>query len=934
MAEWRSQYCSTDNEYILFRIWVKETATNVIANTSTISIDVYAWRTNNYTTNYGGGCNVKIDGVARGYQYWSWNEKPVYYDSDTFLYSESGIVINHNANGTKSINVQATCEWYADGSIYIDSAWQGFDITLTALDRAAPTVSVSTSNVGVSSFTVSGSSNVVCDRWDYSINNGSSWTNFSTTSGTSASTTITGLSPNTTYNTKVRARKTSNQVYGTSSTTSPKTLGNAILNSVNTMTVDNSTAQIVLNATIYVPSYTHSIAIKNGNTTVLTLTGVTLSNGSNTITLTAAQRSTILTHMALIKTFTATYVLTTYSGSTQIGSSSSKTATVQTTSANSAPTFTGFTYHDNNSAVVSVTGNNQIMVQNASTVRINATAATAKNGASISSYSVSFGNLSTSSSSTTITMGTITTSGTVTMTVTAIDSRGYSTSRSTNVTVIAYSKIAFTSSTIRRVNEVENTIQLSFAGNRKAIVVGGIDKNGIMVCQYRYKKTSDSSYGSYVDILSSVTTSGLNFSFSNNALVNLDSNYSWNVQVYIQDKLTTDTLNLIVGQGIPLMAFRNKKVGINVLNPTYNLDVGGTFAVSGDIYHKGSKSTTNTIHFIDNTADAYGNGIRIGGGGCTIIGGGESASTAESGLGYTGGSEAMVIANDSNIEFYSNLQDGWASRKMMNFKSNGVLNIPAMYLSGGRANDPSGGDDEGLVIRPASNNYAGLCLGNPSGLRSVFYLNTSNANAWWRYNNGTTGYDIQHPKKAGTISLYGDSIERAAWWDSGDSHNVNDLHGAVTFAYTTHGAPATGTIVSFDCAANSSYTFQMMAGYSDQHLYYRTRNGDNGTWGPWRYPAAFTALYAGRLTNGNQTSWGNHSRYNGYVIVGSLTGSDDPLNVVIIPRYLVSTTAKRYQYADESLFTSFTIWNSGETCYVKGSSASNAQSGVMYIGAF
>lgn len=583
MAEWRSQYCSTDNEYILFRIWVRETATNVIANTSTIRITVYAWRTNSYTTNYGGGCNVKIDGVARGYQYWNWNEKPVYYDSDTVLYDEENIVISHNSDGTKSINVQATCEWYSDGQIYIDSPYQGFDITLTSLDRVGASVSTSVSNIGVSGFTISATSNVNCDQWYYSLNGGTNYTWFSSTNGTSASVNVTGLSPNTTYNVIVSARKTSNQVWNTSNTVSAKTLGNAILNSVNTVTADNSTVSFSINATVYVPSYTHKLEIKNGSTSILTKTGLTLANGNNTITLTSSERTTLLNAMSTIKNFTGTFVLTTWSGSTQIGSATSKTATVQTTSANSAPTFTGFTYQDNNSAVVAVTGNDQVMVQNVSTVKIVATAATAKNGATIKSYSVSFGNLSTSSTSTTITMGTITTSGTVAMTVTAVDSRGYTTSRSVNVTVAAYSKIVYTSSTIRRVNEVENTIQLSFNGNRKSITVSGTDKNSIVACQCRYKKTSDSTYGSYVDILSGVTTSGLNFSYSNNALVNLDANYSWNVQVYIRDKLTSDTLNLIVGQGIPLMSFRNKKVGINVLSPTVALDVGGDIKASGSL---------------------------------------------------------------------------------------------------------------------------------------------------------------------------------------------------------------------------------------------------------------------------------------------------------------------------------------------------------------
>lgn len=577
MAEWRSQYCSTDNEYILFRIWVRETATNVIANTSTLRITVYAWRTNEYTTNYGGGCNVKIDGTARGYQYWNWGDKPVYYDSDTVLYDEENIVINHNSDGTKSINVQATCEWYADGSIYIDSPYQGFDITLTALDRGAPSVYHSVSSIGVNSFVISASTNSNCDMWDYSIDNGANWTRFSNTVGTSASVTVTGLSPNTTYNTRVRARRQYNTVWGYYGPVQAKTLGNAILNSVATINADAATVTVSFNATVYVPSYKHTLEFNRGDTlgTMISLTNLTLTNGTNTVTLTASQRNTLLNNFPNAKTFTVSVSLYTYSGSTLIGSASTKTVTAQTTAANSAPTFTGFTYQDNNSAVVSVTGNNQIMVQNASTVRVNITAATAKNGATIKSYSVAFGNLSTSSTSTTVTMGTITTSGTVSMTVTAIDSRGYSTSRSTNVTVVAYSKIVYTSSTIRRTNEVENTIQLSFAGNRKAITVGGTEKNSITYCQYRYKKTSDSSWGSYTNILSQVTTSGLNFSFSNNALVNLDANYSWNVQVLIQDKLTSDTLNLVVGQGVPLMSFRNKKVGINVLNPTRSLDVAG-----------------------------------------------------------------------------------------------------------------------------------------------------------------------------------------------------------------------------------------------------------------------------------------------------------------------------------------------------------------------
>ena len=42
------------------------------------------------------------------------------------------------------------------------------------------------------------------------------------------------------------------------------------------------------------------------------------------------------------------------------------------------------------------------------------------------------------------------------------------------------------------------------------------------------------------------------------------------------------------------------------------------------------------ICFLNNTGDAYGNGVSIGGGGIVIVGAGESASTVWSGVNGTG----------------------------------------------------------------------------------------------------------------------------------------------------------------------------------------------------------------------------------------------------------------------------------------------------------
>lgn len=182
---------------------------------------------------------------------------------------------------------------------------------------------------------------------------------------------------------------------------------------------------------------------------------------------------------------------------------------------------------------------------------------------------------------------------------------------------------------------------------------------------------------------------------------------------------------------------------LNVLKTGDTMSGTLTFnKVTNAIAYQGTKATTAMIKFKDNTNDAYGNGIYIGGGGATIIGGGESSDAMAGAV--NGGDEVCYIGNDGDVNIFSNLQEGWSSRKAFTFSRGGGLK-----LSGGRFSDS--GDDEGIIISTASNGYGGLCIGTPTARRSVFYLN--DYNAFWRYNNGSTSFDILHPQLAGTILL-------------------------------------------------------------------------------------------------------------------------------------------------------------------------------------
>lgn len=97
-------------------------------------------------------------------------------------------------------------------------------------------------------------------------------------------------------------------------------------------------------------------------------------------------------------------------------------------------------------------------------------------------------------------------------------------------------------------------------------------------------------------------------------------------------------------------------IGKNLTTPGdvgYKLLVGGNQWIEGNLVFKGakeikfigSKQTYSMIRFIDNTSDAYGNGISIGGGGSTVIGAGESAMSFVT----NGGDERLFLLSDGSI---------------------------------------------------------------------------------------------------------------------------------------------------------------------------------------------------------------------------------------------------------------------------------------------
>lgn len=528
-----------------------------------------------------------------------WGQFPITYKIGSDSFSHEGIIdIDDKGNKGYTITIKSgTTTIQHNTSTGVGSFWaecsgscnasgygpgtvslSGRNVALTTIDRAAPTISLATSSVTASSVIITATSNATVDIWDYSLDDGENWTRMSTTAGTTASKTITGLSPNTTYKIKVRGRRQYNQVYGTSSAKSITTLGNSLLNSVNTFTVDVASPVLTMNWTVYA-AYTHTLVIKDGTTTVLTITGITCSTGRNnkTITLTAEQRTTILRYMSTIPSFNATYELTTYSGNTKIGNTVSKTGYISTSSEVSAPIFTDFTHRDRGDrGTVDITGNDQIYIKNSSVLELTITAATARNEAYITGYAVIIGSNKRFTENLQYPVGYIEDSGEVTIQVEAVDSRGYMTPVSKVVTVIDYEKVSITDYTIRRKNEVEATVQLAFSGDIAPITIDGEAQNGVVSAKFRYAPNGG-SWSGWNNLTVAETTR--NFEYATLALSNssgvleFNPNSQYTIDIKITDHLSSDTMTIILNKGTPLVAFRAKKVGINTPDPQDALDV-------------------------------------------------------------------------------------------------------------------------------------------------------------------------------------------------------------------------------------------------------------------------------------------------------------------------------------------------------------------------
>ena len=194
----------------------------------------------------------------------------------------------------------------------------------------------------------------------------------------------------------------------------------SILNRVETVSIDTDTVQIFLNATVYNSSFKHQLTIHIRGVPIASVDNISWSTGTaqRTVTISAETKEAIQKYMFEDKSVTATFVLATYNGTVLIDTSS-KTATIRTKAANSAPLFSEFTCADSNSTTSAVTGGNPYYIQGYSTLKITPGTATSRNWSQITKYTAVCNGVTVSNTDgSVLNLGKISKSGNITVKVT------------------------------------------------------------------------------------------------------------------------------------------------------------------------------------------------------------------------------------------------------------------------------------------------------------------------------------------------------------------------------------------------------------------------------------------------------------------------------------------------------------------------------------
>lgn len=301
----------------------------------------------------------------------------------------------------------------------------------------------------------------------------------------------------------------------------------------------------------------------------------------------------------------------TYARGATIGNTT-KTGDIVISSTNNNPTFSGWSYQNNNTISNTVLGTNQVVLQNYNSIVITCNQATAKNQASIIKYqAIVNGNTyeTTDLTNRKITIPNLNLSGDVVIQVRAVDSRSFMTTVEKHLTFIPYTKPTLDTINLKRRNNYDEETTMELAGAISLINYNGSSKNKVKTFKYRYKDVEGSSYSNWIDITkSTIPNTSEKYSYNSSTgkftlgeveIGNFKTGSTYLFEFIIEDNVSSTPVATNLKNGIPLLSYRKKKLGVNCIpdkNGKDGLYLNGNYvSYESTIFDNSSGSTGNIV---------------------------------------------------------------------------------------------------------------------------------------------------------------------------------------------------------------------------------------------------------------------------------------------------------------------------------------------------
>lgn len=513
----------------------------------------------------------------------------------TMKLAEGTTTINHNNDGTKTISFSTYFETNTKDAFtpQVKLTISG-SLTLTTIPRYAQITEFKSNGMSYDETVIGYATDVPVSKVELSTNGGS-WIDI--TSGLHSTKkrgtrSNTGLTPNTTYNYKIRVtRQDSGLVTESTNTVSIRTRKLTTITSVNS-NLDTTSKSITVTHEGVDMKILCQAQNNDGAWVTFRDTGIVKTNVTS-LSFTQAQIDTVLNSKTNGKTVSIRFRVTSVWFGVDKGTTTSPTYTYNIVGV--SPSISGITYVDpsTNTELQNLKGGNQIILQGVSDCKVTIGQANAYKGATISSYRISYfeksytfnGNNQASQSNATYTISRPQAINASTLIATVTDSRGFTAQTSIIVQAKPYELPQILIANANRQNGYETNTRLVGNGRVHMVMTNNVNQN-TQSARWRWKERLPSSTWSAYANLGFVGdgTEGnwLKVKWDVYAR-DFDINKEYDIEIGIWDKISgyATSTQIVLRKGIALLEFYENKIEIGKplhalhtsVNPNFNADM-------------------------------------------------------------------------------------------------------------------------------------------------------------------------------------------------------------------------------------------------------------------------------------------------------------------------------------------------------------------------